>query len=183
VRVIATSNRDLAALAAAGEFRQDLYYRLNVYPLHLPPLRDRQEDLPALCAEILQRLSEANGWPAPQVDPSALRALSGAELRGNVRELGNLLERALVRGRGGVITAALLGLESVRCVTPLSCAGQFPPGLPLSLAELEKLAIAEALRRTSGNRTHAAALLGIGLRTLRNRLNGPLARIPQEQAP
>jgi two-component system response regulator FlrC len=192
VRVIATSNRDLASMVAAGTFRQDLYYRLDVYPLHLPPLRERREDMPVLCADLLERLSAAHGRPAPLLDPSAQRALQGAELRGNVRELGNLLERALVRCRGGAITAALLGLDgapaAVRAVTPVPLpvtpGARFPPGVPISLPELEKLAIAEALRRTQGNRTHAATLLGIGLRTLRNKLNGgnaDVARIPQGQ--
>ena len=189
VRVIATTNRDLPAMVAAGEFRQDLSYRLDVYPLHLPPLRERREDLPALCDDLLSHLSAAHERPVPPLDPSALRALLAAELRGNVRELGNLLERALVRCKGSPITAALIGLApepapvAVRPVASETCVGQFPPDLPLSLDALERLAIAEALRRTDGNRTHAAALLGIGLRTLRNKLNGggALARIPQEE--
>ena len=189
VRVIATTNRDLGAMVDAGGFRQDLYYRLNVYPLELPPLRERREDLPALCSDLIAHLCAVHGRAEPPLDASAMRALSEAELRGNVRELGNLLERALVRCKGGPITAALLGfgvtpaLPAVRSVASDSCDGHFPPGLPLSLEELERMAIEEALRRTSGNRTHAAALLGIGIRTLRNKLNGPtsLARIPQEE--
>ena len=203
VRVIATTNRDLSQMVAAGLFRQDLYYRLDVFPLALPPLRERREDLPELAAAILDRVASAHGRAAPVLDGPALRALQSARLPGNVRELGNLLERALVRCRGGVISAAALGSigNGPSLVAPLSAANSspelqisaprqessagspgiasescqsevaYPAGLPLDLCSLEKLAIAEALRRTGGNRTKAAQLLGIGLRTLRSRLN------------
>ena len=201
VRVIATTNRDLSQMVAAGLFRQDLYYRLDVFPLALPPLRDRREDLPELAAAILDRVASAHGREAPVLDGSALRALQSARLPGNVRELGNLLERALVRCRGGVISGAALGAlgsptvslmlaanssaeQPIRALRQESSAGSpglasescqseaaYPAGLPLDLAALEKLAIAEALRRTGGNRTKASQLLGIGLRTLRSRLN------------
>ena len=240
VRVIATTNRDLAKMVQEGAFRQDLYYRLDVFPLSLPPLRERREDLPMLAEALLERLAAAHGRAAPVLDLSAVRALSTAKLPGNVRELGNLLERALVRCRGGVISAAALGeLEQVGGLTAAApvavpAAGNlaadvtiaapvrqesddraggssenwqpegapYPQGLPLELAALETLAIAEALRRTGGNRTRAAQLLGIGLRTLRSRLNDsrdgegqcaataahpdapvPLARIPQNLQP
>jgi two-component system response regulator FlrC len=201
VRVIATTNRDLAQMVAAGLFRQDLFYRLDVFPLALPPLRDRREDLPELAAAILDRVAAAHGRPAPVLDGSALRALQAARLPGNVRELGNLLERALVRCRGGVISSAALGAITSAPSSPMLAANSspelpvlaarqessggtpgaasefcqlevaYPSGLPLDLASLEKLAITEALRRTGGNRTKAAQLLGIGLRTLRSRLN------------
>jgi DNA-binding NtrC family response regulator len=239
VRLIATSNRHLGQMVQAGQFRQDLYYRLDVFPLQLPPLRERREDLPELASVLLDQVAASLGRPAPLLDASALRALSAARLPGNVRELGNLLERALVRCHGPVIGAAALGPLEPRegwsqaslaavapgatFLTPLpsrqvselpfspqhapsgsgappprlvavpppsqqpgagaealleagSEAGQplpgtFPAQLPLELAELERLAISEALRRTGGNRTRAAQLLGIGLRTLRSRLN------------
>jgi DNA-binding NtrC family response regulator len=203
VRVIATTNRDLSQMVAAGLFRQDLFYRLDVFPLALPPLRERREDLPELAAAILDRVASAHGRAAPVLDGSALRALQAARLPGNVRELGNLLERALVRCRGGVISAAALGAitSGPALVAPMAAANcspelvvpagrqeasagspgsasescqleaAYPSGLPLDLASLEKLAITEALRRTGGNRTKAAQLLGIGLRTLRSRLN------------
>jgi two-component system response regulator FlrC len=225
VRVIATTNRDLSQMVAAGLFRQDLYYRLDVFPLALPPLRDRREDLPELAAAILDRVAAAHCRQAPVLDGSALRALQSARLPGNVRELGNLLERALVRCRGGVISAAALGAITSAPSSPMLAANSspelqipairqessggssgiasescqpevvYPAGLPLDLASLEKLAIAEALRRTGGNRTKAAQLLGIGLRTLRSRLNdgGPetdsqpvlaaVAQITQNLAP
>ena len=232
VRVIATTNRDLAKMVQEGGFRQDLYYRLDVFPLSLPPLRERREDLPLLAEALLERLAAAHGRTAPVLDLSAVRALSTAKLPGNVRELGNLLERALVRCRGGVISGAALG-ELEQGVAPHAAtavatvaatlsidaplrqdsadraatasgnwqpeAGSYPRGLPLELAALEKMAIDEALRRTGGNRTRAAQLLGIGLRTLRSRLNDgradvgasaadaaqrvPLACIPQNLQP
>ena len=193
VRVVATTNRDLAEMVRRGRFRSDLYYRLNVFPIVLPPLRERPEDLPLLAAEILEETALELGRPVPQLDGAALELLGQHPFPGNVRELRNLLSRALVRCRGGVVGAAHLSLSLVTPVAPGPAAGtramadpgelsspypdderarspSYPPGLPLDLAELERLAVAEALRRMSGNRTHAARLLGIGLRTLRNKL-------------
>ena len=184
VRVIATSNRDLSEMVRRGLFRSDLYYRLNVFPILLPPLRERPEDLSALAAFLVAETSRHLGRPVPRLDDAALEALRAHPFPGNVRELGNLLERGLVRCRGPVLGAAHLSLT----VVPASVANTisttndvpagnamtsilpFPGDLPLDLGELERLAIAEALRRVRGNRTHAARLLGIGLRTLRNKL-------------
>jgi two-component system, response regulator FlrC len=204
-RVIATSNRDLCEMVHRGHFRSDLYYRLNVFPIVLPPLRERPEDVPELASFLLAEASRALGRPAPRLDDAALEALKALPYPGNVRELRNVIERALVRCRGPVLGAAHLRLEVVRAVAPSSTpspasAGQppqardpapdryrdqgststapnastststFPGSLPLDLGDLERIAIAEALRRVGGNRTHAARLLGIGLRTLRNKL-------------
>ncbi len=189
VRVIATSNRDLGELVRRGLFRSDLFYRLNVFPIELPPLRQRREDLPALAADIVADAARTLGRPAPSLDSGALAALGTHPFPGNVRELRNLLERALVRCRGPVLSAAHLRLTALTPSPPpasrpaealsprLGAAQDAPPGAkalppdaPLDLARLEEMAIAEALRRTAGNRTHAAQLLGIGLRTLRNKL-------------
>ena len=189
VRVIATSNRDLAEMVKRGLFRSDLYYRLNVFPIVLPPLRDRLEDLPSLAAHLLADAARALGRSVPSIDDGALSALAAQPFPGNVRELRNVLERALVRSRGPVISAAHLRLAAlapvpatrgnllrpapwrpVEATGPGVEAGPFPADLPLDLSRLEQLAIAEALHRTRGNRTHAARLLGIGLRTLRNKL-------------
>ncbi|OFX26346.1 MAG: hypothetical protein A2V77_19650 [Anaeromyxobacter sp. RBG_16_69_14] len=200
VRVIATSNLDLGEMVQRGLFRSDLYYRLNVFPIVLPPLRDRLEDLPALATALIADASRELGRPAPLLDEAALAALRVNPFRGNVRELRNMLERALVRCRGPVLGAAHLGLsvgggqapalhalKEMRPPAALSLDGREAPtphtptldgrralalqgDLPLDLGELERLAIAEALRRVRGNRTHAARLLGIGLRTLRNKL-------------
>ncbi|GEJ57000.1 sigma 54-interacting transcriptional regulator [Anaeromyxobacter diazotrophicus] len=189
VRVVATSNRDLGEMVRRGEFRADLFYRLNVFPIALPPLRERSEDLPPLAAELLEELAAALGRPAPALDATALAALAAHPFPGNVRELRNALERALVRCRGAVLTAGGLGLglganatatatatstststSTVNTISAATANALASGQLPVDLAELEKLAIAEALRRVGGNRTHAARLLGIGLRTLRNKL-------------
>jgi two-component system, response regulator FlrC len=183
VRVIATSNRDLGDMARRGLFRTDLFYRLSVFPIVLPPLRQRSEDLEPLAASLLAEAARGLGRPAPELDGSALAALRAHPFPGNVRELRNVLERAVVRCRGPVLSAAHLPLGPVMTPAPapaaaappapLGAAGQAAAPaaeLPLDLGELERLAITEALRRVRGNRTHAARLLGIGLRTLRNKL-------------
>jgi two-component system response regulator FlrC len=175
VRVIATSNRDLSEMVRRGQFRADLYYRLSVFPIVLPPLRERPEDLPALAAALLADAAATLHRTAPQLDASALAALRAHAFPGNVRELRNVLERALVRCRGPVLGAEHLrlaprGAAVHRIAAGSPGAGAPGPDLPLDLSELERLAIGEALRRVGGNRTHAARLLGIGLRTLRNKL-------------
>jgi two-component system response regulator FlrC len=204
VRIIATSNRDLATLVARGEFRADLYYRLSVFPIFLPPLRDRREDIPALAARLTEEIASRLGRPAPMLSSEALAELVAYEFPGNVRELANVLERVLVRCHGTVVPAphvtvalAAVGISSIRPLpgepTSRRPARQFastsieyqaramasemrgaadtmPEDWPLALADLERMAILEALRRVHGNRTHAARLLGISLRTLRNKL-------------
>jgi two-component system response regulator FlrC len=184
VRIIATSNRSLKDMMARGEFRADLYYRLDVFPIELSPLRQRPEDLQALSDELLARLARSLGRVAPDLGPEARRALEQYDFPGNVRELANILERALVRCRDAVLDARHLeipGLSASPAPAPLALttpasemtrAGDptFPPELPVHLPTLERLAIAEALRLEGGNRTHAAKRLGISLRTLRNKL-------------
>jgi two-component system response regulator FlrC len=204
VRIIATSNRDLATMVAHGEFRADLYYRLSVFPIFLPPLRERRDDIPALAARLTDEIAERLGRPAPVLSSEALAELVAYEFPGNVRELANVLERVLVRCHATAVPAkhvsvalAAVGISAIRplpdeatgrrqaqqavsastdyhgtaapnefCESPYS----MPVGFPLALAELERMAILEALRRVHGNRTHAARLLGISLRTLRNKL-------------
>lgn len=190
IRVIATSNRDLAHMVASGQFRADLYYRLNVFPIRLPALRERSADLPDLCDQLLKEAADQLGVPPPSLTSAALQALQRERFPGNVRELSNLLERSLIRCRGTSLDLIHLGLKptSLTPVTAVSThtsksgltgnvatshtstPGSFPVSLPLDLNSLERLAIGEALRRTQGNRTHAARILGIGLRTLRNKL-------------
>jgi two-component system response regulator FlrC len=202
VRIIATSNRDLAAMVARGEFRADLYYRLSVFPIVLPPLREHREDIPALATYLSDEIALRLGRPAPTLAPDALANLFAYDFPGNVRELANVLERALVRCHATIVPAehiaaalSAVGIASIRGTTNdgackrrlrvgelahdhasiasedlASLQGGMPAGLPLALAELEQMAILEALRRVHGNRTHAARLLGISLRTLRNKL-------------
>jgi two-component system response regulator FlrC len=169
VRVIAATNQDLADMVARGQFRSDLYYRLNVFPVVIPPLRTRREDLPSLSENLLAEAAAEMGRTAPRLAPDVVDLLAAHDFPGNVRELRNLLQRALVRCRGPVI-----GPEHVRAASDLrtgpAAEVEIPSSLPLDLAYLERIAIREALRRVNGNRTHAARLLGIGLRTLRNKL-------------
>jgi two-component system, response regulator FlrC len=184
VRVIATSNRDLEQMVAQKLFRADLYYRLSVFPISLPALRERRDDIPLLAQHLVVEISERLGRPAPALSASALGCLQAHDYPGNVRELGNILERALVRCRATELSAEHFdrslrgaGATSVAQTAPPpaigaapATAGGLPAELPIDLATLEQLAITEALRRVNGNRTHAARLLGISLRTLRNKL-------------
>jgi len=176
VRIVATTNRDLAAMVHAGQFRSDLYYRLNVYPIVLPPLRERPADIAPLAQRLLIETAAELGCEPTPLSEESLAALATHRFPGNVRELRNLVERALVRCRTGQIEPRHLGLGPAALMvapSPLAAedvAALLPAHLPIDLSALEKLAIEEALRRTGGNRTHAARILGIGLRTLRNKL-------------
>jgi len=179
VRVIATSNRELAEMVKAGDFRADLYYRLNVFPIQVPALRERREDLTLLAEGMLREKARQLGRTPPLMTADALEALSQYSFPGNVRELGNLIERALVRCRAPFLDRRALGLarsaptETTATATDMGGASVLPPpeALPsLHLPSLERWAVGEALRRVNGNRTHAARLLGISLRTLRNKL-------------
>jgi two-component system, response regulator FlrC len=185
VRLIASTNCDLEEMVARGRFRSDLYYRLNVFPIHLPPLRERREEIPTLAMALLAETAHDLGRIALPIRPDAVEALMALPFLGNVRELRNLLERALVRCRAEAIGPEHLGLTLGSGPVPARTPGwpeiegrrrapershPWPAELPLALADLERLAIEEALRREKGNRTHAARLLGIGLRTLRNKL-------------
>jgi two-component system response regulator AtoC len=165
VRVVAATNRDLKALAAAGEFREDLYYRLDVVSVTLPPLRDRREDIPLLADHLIRQLAARHGWPGLALAPDAAAELLRRDWPGNVRELRNVLTRAAVGARGRVVRAADLGADEA--------AGPAPPPAPLdsldlraAVAETERRVIRQALEQANGNRTQAARLLGISRRQL-----------------
>ena len=177
-RVIATSNRAPSALLDRGALRSDLYYRLDVYPLHVPALRERREDLAQLADKLLTRIAAGLGRTPFRLTGAALAALEGFDWPGNVRELANVLERSAIRAKGPLLDAADLPIEPRR-----NSPSPFPEHLPLDLEHLERLAIGEALRRTGGNRTHAARLLNIGVRTLRQKLNGPSRASVMDEAP
>jgi len=169
VRVIAATNRDLGEMVAAGRFREDLYYRLNVLQLKLPPLRERPEDLPALAQRLLERHAARLGEPPRQLSPEALAVLSRYRFPGNVRELENALERALVLSDGLTVEAdalpeAMLDVPVPRAeVLPLD-----PSDLSVKRAQraLEADLIRRALERTEGNRSKAAELLELSPRAL-----------------
>ena len=166
-RIVATATGDLAAAVATGLFRSDLYYRLNVFSIAVPPLRERAEDLVPLAAALLEEAAGAHGRKAPALSDAALATLRAHPFPGNVSELREVLRRALTRARWEEIGPAHLALQPAAGAAAVPA---FPGGLPLDLVELERLAIGEALRRVRGNRTQAARLLNIGLRTLRNKL-------------
>ncbi|HBK46853.1 MAG TPA: sigma-54-dependent Fis family transcriptional regulator [Xanthomonadaceae bacterium] len=183
VRILSATHKDLGELVADGRFRHDLYYRINVIELRVPPLRERGGDLPQLAASILARLSRSHGRPIPLLSPSALDALNGYGFPGNVRELENVLERALALAEDDQISAGDLRLpqhnglrahgaapgtgepqEAVVDIDPSSAA------LPSYIEQLERAAIQKALEENRWNKTRTAAQLGITFRALRYKL-------------
>ena len=151
---------------ARGNFRQDLYYRLNVIEVHTPALRDRVCDIPLLASHILQRLAREAGLPSPpQLDAAAISQLKAYPFPGNVRELENILERAITLCDGEQISAPDLQLRSL-------ASGALPPGNALEeqMEDMERKAIVEALEKTRFNKTKAAELLGMSFRSLRYRI-------------
>ncbi|NNM66762.1 MAG: sigma 54-interacting transcriptional regulator, partial [Spirochaetales bacterium] len=168
-RILAATNRDLSHEVREGRFREDLFYRLNVVPVTLPPLRERLEDLPWLCSRLLERLAPAMGKPIRGLTEQALRKLSSYAFPGNVRELENLLERALIFAESDTITAENLDLPDVaeRSVQDPQ-AQEITPG---TLRDLERKAIETALLKWEGNQTRAAEELGITRRTLFNKIH------------
>lgn len=179
VRVVATTNRDLKEHISNGEFREDLYYRLNVIPLRIPPLRERSGDALALADHFLAHFAEENNKPGMRLGADVRRLLAAHTWPGNVRELQNTMERAVLLAAGDEITPQallfddqLVDLDAIS-VGPdepsaglMSADGQVP-----TLREAERSLIMRALDDTEGNRTHAAKMLGISVRTLRNKLN------------
>jgi two-component system response regulator FlrC len=166
VRVLATSNRNLREEVAAGRFREDLFYRLNVFPLTLPPLRERPRDILPLADALLRRRTPPGERP-PALGPQAAARLVGQGWPGNVRELDNVLQRALVLRRGDTIEAADLCFEEPHAEAPAAAA---TGGLSADLRSVEGERILATLQRVNGSRASAAELLGISPRTLRYKL-------------
>jgi DNA-binding NtrC family response regulator len=163
VRVIAATNRDLRQMVGDGRFQEDLYYRLNVIPIHIPPLRERREDIPALVEHFITKHAQRAGKRIDGVAPGVLEMLRGAEWPGNVRELENTVERAVV-----LSPAAVVGLDAVRILAPASAA---PAGLPsLNLRQnidwVERETVRRALDGAAGVKKDAAELMGISQRAL-----------------
>jgi len=172
VRVISATHQDLAARVAAGGFRQDLYYRLNVIEIRTPPLREHAQDIPALAAAILARVSRANGLTTtPRISEEALSQLRGYAFPGNVRELENILERAVALSDGDHIGAAELQLRPPAPVQATAASGAgAAAALEEQMEQIERKAIVEALDKTRWNKTRAAELLGMSFRQLRYRV-------------
>jgi DNA-binding NtrC family response regulator len=181
VRVIATTNRRLQESVERKEFRQDLFFRLNVVPVLVPPLRDRMEDVPLLAEQFCQRFARKHGADVRGISPECMATLMKHSWPGNVRELQNVLERAVILcAEGGALEPVHLGLAenatgpiepmpsspSVSTFSDINDGEAFP-----TLSEIEKRHILAALKQSKGNRTHAAKMLSISIRTLRNKLN------------
>jgi two-component system response regulator AtoC len=161
VRIIAATNQDLQGRIKENSFREDLYYRLNVIHLVVPPLRERIDDLPLLTGQLIRKLNYKLGKSVEGIDTEGLRKLQSYSFPGNVRELENLLERAMIFAEGSSLAAAdLIVPQSEIAVSPR----------PSSLESMERQAIIEALHRWEGNRTKAASELGITRRTLLNKI-------------
>ncbi|CAG0999416.1 Regulatory protein AtoC [Phycisphaerales bacterium] len=176
VRVIATSNRDLPGSCEKGDFRQDLYFRLNVLPIHIPPLRERAEDVPALASHFVREIAEREGRPPAAIDPGAADLLRSYRWPGNVRELQNICERAMVLSAvsrtPGVISRELLEPWLNGSPAMLTQVVEAKPSASVSvtpgktLEEIEREAIVQTLVRFSGHRQKTAHALAIGVRTL-----------------
>jgi len=168
VRILAATGRDIEGLVRAGRFREDLYYRLNVVSIALPPLRQRHQDIPELVEHLLRKHEARDGEPSPGLSREALELLLNYNWPGNVRQLENVLQRALVLARGRPITPDLIYLESPAAPSP--AAGEPRPhllkGLKETVAEVERDLIVQALRATGGNRSRAANILKIQRRLL-----------------
>jgi transcriptional regulator with PAS, ATPase and Fis domain len=171
VRVLAATSRDLKALVAAGRFREDLFYRLNVLPIRLPALRERRADLEALAEHLLENIAARTGMPQRELTPSAIGALGAHDWPGNIRELRNVLEQAAM-----LTDSARLTAEDFAAILPVSAAREGRVGamrpLPEQIAELERSSIRLALAATGGNKVSAARMLGISRATLYEKLSG-----------
>lgn len=196
IRLIATSNRDLVTEAAEGKFREDLYFRLNVMSLTLPPLRERPADIALLADHFAQKYAEANAVPLLPVSDAALAVLQQQHWRGNVRELENTMHRAVLLASGNEISPEAIQMTDApawHVPTEVGANGESldEPGTEAlvgrTVAEVERELILDTLSHTLGNRTHAANILGISIRTLRNKLKlyteqGSAVPMPGESA-
>ena len=193
VRVVAATSRDLPAMVRTGQFREDLFYRLHVLPIHVPPLRERRSDIPALVEVLSEDMGLRNDMPPPEWHADALALLAAQPWRGNIRELRNVLEQAAMRGDGAVVDAHLLGevlraagVEPQPALADFSAAGAPTPGyalpddgqrllrpLHVQVAELEQQAIAASLVANGGNKLATARQLQISRATLYARIEQP----------
>ncbi len=167
VRIISATNSDLKEEVEKGNFREDLYYRLNVISIHLPPLRERKGDLPLLADHFLKEICLKNGLPEKEISDEAMEILLEYKWPGNIRELRNVLEEAAVVSDGNIIKAENLNLTSY---TAVGRRDDDLISMNMPLNELEKKSIINALIKTHGNQTHAAKLLGITRKVLMNKI-------------
>jgi DNA-binding NtrC family response regulator len=179
VRVVAATNKTLEEGIRKGTFREDLYYRLNVFPIQLPPLRDRKDDLAMLCAAIIEDLNRKHECKVTEVSPQALERMEQYSWPGNVRELRNVLERAvIIVGEGSIgvsqLPAILSGAEARAVPAPEASTSGPAVTLPVGVTidQAERAVIEMTLQHTRNNKTRAADILGISLKTLFNKLKG-----------
>jgi DNA-binding NtrC family response regulator len=170
VRVIAATNVDLRAALEERRFREDLYYRLNVVPINVPPLRDRREDIPFLVLHFISKLGKELGSDIKEISPGAMDRLLEHSWPGNVRELENTIERSMVLASGHVLEAADIRIENIRGGGPAPSASQMLPE-GVTLDQWEQMMIRDALQRANGNKSQAARLLGLTRNALRYRLS------------
>jgi DNA-binding NtrC family response regulator len=168
VRVLAATSRDIRKMVGDGSFREDLYYRLNVIPIVLPPLRDRPDDIPMLVEHFLKDIASSKGTPPRRISPEVMRRFQNYRWQGNVRELRNVLEQMMVLAEGEMLTERDLPEQIAEGSQTSANPSEIPTGLTMD--ELEKLAITKALDQCGNNRTHAANRLGISVRTLQRKL-------------
>jgi DNA-binding NtrC family response regulator len=169
VRLVAATNRDLRAALEDGTFREDLYYRLNVVAIDIPPLRDHKEDIPALANFFLEKFARESGKPIKGITPAAMNLLMNFHWPGNVRELENIIERGVTLSSGSTLDAADIHLDSSPSRLAPGTAAVLPEGFTLD--QWEEEAIREALRRANGNKSQAARALGLSRNALRYRLS------------
>ena len=168
IRILSATNKDLQRLVDEDRFRQDLFYRINVIAINVPPLRDRIEDIAPLADHIIGKITAKEARPRARLTGSALAALGRYSFPGNIRELENILERALALGSGDVIEAHDLRLPEAGKPDPRQADSA---DLPSLLVDMERQKILDALEKTRWNKTKAARLLGISFRALRYRLS------------
>ena len=166
VRIIAISNADLKKAVSEGKFREDLFFRINVIPIKIPPLRERREDIAVLANHFLKKYASENGKRGMTISDKAISILMGLDWKGNVRELENTIHRTVLLSEGNVISPDHLVLGENEEVK----SGGIPMGVGLSMREMERKLIFATLDQMNDNRTHAAEMLGISIRTLRNKL-------------
>jgi two-component system response regulator FlrC len=178
VRIIATTNIDLKAAIEEKKFRGDLFYRLNVIPIVIPPLRERKDDIPLLADHFLKKFSQANDARKPDLSPTAIESLLAHDWPGNVRELENTMERAVLICENNIIRREDLVLEGdllkdTPCLLPDREEGvKFHMDTAnMTLKDVEKALIYETLVKADGNKSKASRLLGISVRTMRNKLH------------
>jgi two-component system response regulator PilR (NtrC family) len=178
VRIVSATHKDLAADVQAGRFRQDLYYRLNVIEILVPPLRERREDLPALCQALIARIAQESGMPVPVLSPAVVQQLCEHPLGGNVRELENLLHRAVALSDGEALQVDFAPTQAIAAASDAGAAAATKPAAPQEmpgdlqafLDQQEREILVKALHESGFNRTAAAQRLGLSLRQIRYRI-------------